>query len=153
MSIGDRLQLLQAGGSAKHVHDQNCRGPWRDLRFHVGRIEVEGLVDLGENRRSARVDDRRDRGDVREAGHDHLVAGSHAEAQERDPDRGRAAAVEGQGVSDAGCPGDRLLDVMDLRPERRVVRRAIPAQEPAGQHLQDLSGLLLSNELDPGSGH
>ena len=51
------------------------------------RIEIEGLVDLGQDRRGAGVHDRGDRGDVGEAGHDHLVPRPDTEAEQSDPER------------------------------------------------------------------
>ena len=93
-----------------------CR-PRRDLGFDVGRVEIEGLVDLRQDRRRAGIDDRRDRGDVGEAGHDHLVAGADPETEQGDPERGRPTTVETEPVADAGQAGDRLLDVMHLGAE------------------------------------
>ena len=153
VTVGDRLELVDPGRAAEHVDDQDAGRARRDLRLDVGRIEIEGLVDLGQDRRRARVHDRGDRGDVREARDDDLVAGADAQAEERDPQRGRAAAVEGERVLHAGQLGDGLLDVMHLCPEGRVVGRPVAAQVAALEDLHHLGGLLGSDQLDPGSGH
>ena len=129
------------------------RRPGRDLGLDVGRVEIEGLVDLGQDRRRARVHDRGDRGDVGEPRDDDLVAGTDAQAQERDPQRGRAAAVEGEGVLHAGQLGDGLLDVMHLGAEGGVVGWPVAAQIATLEDLHHLGGLLGSDQLDPGSGH
>ena len=89
----------------------------RDLGLDVVRVEVERLVDLGEDRRRAGIDDRRDRGHIGEARDDDLVAGADPEAEQRDPQGGRATAVQGEAVPHAREPGDLLLDVVDLRPK------------------------------------
>ena len=121
MPVCDRLQLVDPSGRSEHVDDDDGGGAGRDLRLDIDGIEVEGLVDLGKDRRRAGIDDRGDRRDVRETGNDHLVAGPDAEAQERDPECGRAAAVKGQPVADTRELGDRPLDRVHLRAERGVV--------------------------------
>ena len=65
----------------------------------------------------------------------------------------RAAAVEGEGVLDAGQLGDLLLDVAHLGAEGGVVGRPVAAEVAALEDLHHLGGLLGSDQLDPGSGH
>ena len=102
--------------------------PRCDPGFDVDRVQVERPVDLGQDRDGAGVDDGRDRGHECEPGHDDLVAGTDAEAQQREPQAARPAAAEAEPVSDAGERGDLLLHPAALGAERGVVRRAVPAE-------------------------
>jgi hypothetical protein len=52
-----------------------------DLPVQVGRVEVEGIVNLGDHRDGSRRDDRRGGGNGGIGGDDHLVAGSNARSE------------------------------------------------------------------------
>ncbi len=151
--VGDRLELGEPSRRAEHVDDEDRRGPRGDLRLDVSGVQVERVVDLGQDRRGAGVHDRRDRRHIREARDDHLVARADAEPEQGDPQGRRAAAAQAERVADPGEPGHLLLDVVDLRREVRIVGRAVPAQVAAVEHLEDLGDLLRADELDPGAWH
>ena len=151
--VRDVLDLIEPGGRAEHVDGDDRLGPRGDPRLDVGRVEVERIVDLGQDRRRPGVDDRRDRGDERETGNDDLIARPDSQAQQRQPEPAGAAAAQAKRVLDPGERRDLLLDVTDLGAERRVVGAAIPAEVAAGEDLHHLGDLFLADELDTGSGH
>ena len=102
VAIGDVLELVEPRRRAEHVDDEDGLGPGRDARLHIGRIEVERVVDLGQDRDATGIDDGGDRGDERETGDDHLVAGPDADPEQRHEQAARPTAVQTQAVADAG---------------------------------------------------
>jgi hypothetical protein len=81
--VGDGLQLVEAGRVAHHVDGHDGPGARRDPGPHVGGVEVEGPVHLGQHRHGAGVDDRRQAGDEGVTRYDDLVARPDAQAGER----------------------------------------------------------------------
>ena len=153
VAIRDILEFIESGRRTEHMHDDDRPSPRRDPRLDIGRIEVERIVDLRQDRERAGVDDRRDRCHVREAGNDDLVAGADAQAHERHQQSARAAAAQPEAEADAGQPRDVLLDLPDLGPEIRVVLPAVSAQRTVGEDLHHFRDLFLADQLDAWAWH
>jgi len=151
MAVGNGPQLGQPRRVAQHVDRHDRPRPRRDARLHVDRVEVERLVDLGQDGQGPGIHDGGDRRDEGEARHDDLVAGADPEPGQRQPDAARPG-IHGERVGHAGQPGDLLLEMPYAGAEGRVVVRAVATQEAAPEHPDDLGDLFLADQLEPRTG-
>ena len=136
--LGDCLELRELRRVAEDVHGQDRFRPRRDRGLDGGRIEVEGVrVDVRENRSGTLVERAVRRGDEGEGRRHHFVPGldpgeSHAEVETGGPAR------DGGDVRRLDALGERRLEAVDHRPERKL---------PRAERLQDE---LLLPAVDPG---
>ena len=101
-------------------------------------IDIEGLrIDVGKDRPCAQPRDRAGRGEEREAGQDHLVAGGDVQGHQGQQ-QGVAARGAADGVFCLAVDGQLLFELRDLRARARIrryrrpgrVRRGFPPSSP-----------------------
>ena len=154
MPVGDVLELVEPRRRAEHVDDDDRPRARRDARLDVGRVEVERIVDLGEDRQGAGIHDRRDRGHVREPGHDHLIARPDAERRSATA-TARSSRHRGTRGRSGRRPAPRspAPRCRTLAPNARIVVAAVAAERSVGEDLHDLGDLFLADQLYARSGH
>ena len=131
---------------------EDCLRSRTDLRGDVGRIEVQRLVDLGEHRERARVDDRGDRCHERESGDDDLVTGPDAQALEGRPD-GAGSRIDPDGETNPGERGDTVLERSHLGPEVRIVLLPVPAEALVAKDVEHFRDFVLADEPESRTWH
>ena len=111
--VGHAAEALHVGHVPPDLHDADGPGAPRDLALHVVRVEAErSRINLGEHRRGAGMQDRRDRRVPRVGGHNHLRARADTGRDVRAVQRARAVAA-GQGPLRADERGKLLLELTD----------------------------------------
>ena len=120
--------------------------------FDIRGIEIERLVDFGQNGQRSRVDDGGDAGDVGEAGDDDLVAGADGQPGEDDAERA-GAGVDRDGVARAQATGNLVFEGAHLGLEGRVGVGPVAVQKSAAQDLEDFVDLFLTNQIQARAGH
>jgi len=111
---------------------------------------MEGVgIDVHEHRGAARVVDGAGRGEERERGTDHLVAGPEAQGLEREEDRVGAAGA-GDRVPDVGQCGDALLQEAHFFAHDEGL--TLDDLHHQGQHLV-LDGPVLGDQVEEGDVH
>ena len=141
------LQLVHPRRRAAHVHRQDRLGAGGDLALDVGGIEVERLVDLGQDRHRAQMRHARHRGDEGVGRHDDLVPGTETDPGAGAHQRSRAGADRHR-VGSAHVGGERLLELGHLR--RPGLRSVVAEEALAAYHLQHGRLLLRADEVAAG---
>jgi hypothetical protein len=125
---GDLAQRFELARVAEDVDGDDRARARRDGRLDRGRVEVERVgIDVGEHRRRALVDEAVGRRGERIGRGDALVTGADARDVAQQVQTGRAVG-DGRRVRRADERGERLLELLDPRPER---------QPPRAQGLED----------------
>ena len=87
--LGDGTHRVEVARHVLEVHGDDRGGPIGDLRFEIGGIETERVIDLGKYRHRARSDNRVHRRHEGERRHDHFVAAPDTQRRECAAQRGR----------------------------------------------------------------
>ena len=112
---GDLGQGHRIDRLAEKVHGNDRLGSRRDQRCHVFGIDIEGGgVDVGEYRLGAEPRHGAGRGEEREAGQDHLVAGRYIQGHQGQ-EQGVAARGAADGVLGLAIGGHELFELRDFR--------------------------------------
>ncbi len=139
---GDPVSVrhLQDGGHVGdrpgHVHGDDDPGAGGDAPFDVFRVEIEGFIDVGENRHGTQMHDGVDVGNPHEGRQDDFRARTHVQCGEGHGE-GRASAVGGEGKAGADVTGISRFEPVHLAQGfDAVVTKGRPG-------LDDLDGSLL----------
>ena len=101
------------GGRSGHVHGDDDPGAGRDASFDVTGVEVQGFVDVGEDRHGPKMHDGVYVGDPHEGRQDDFRARPRVECGEGHGKR-RAPAMGGQGEARADVPGIGRFELVDF---------------------------------------
>ena len=150
--LGDGSQAVQVAGIADHVHRQDGPRVRGDARFHVGRVQGQAVVHLGQHGNRVVEDDRGHGSDEGVAGNDDLVAGPQPRRR-HGRDQGGGSGGNGQRVLDPELPLHLLLQGFHPVLEGWIL--GIPVAEKVARldQVKELFFLFLPDPIVSGSGH
>jgi len=131
------------------MHGYNGLGPGRDFLFEIGRVQVEGVVNLRRNRHSPCLDDGLIRGHKGEPLGDDFVTGRNAKGSQGDF-QSSGARSDSVSVHRSRVLGEFLFKFSYLIDSLPLVVEFVPEEDSRFQYLIDLFLFRFAHPLKSG---